>query len=179
MYMISRFIFEAAYKAQGHLSIEPYEPSYHIRNFYYFRLGGLQGPKDAEPITESLVVPAGGFLRIWSLERFKLSDRVLGLFGSLSALISRGLELIHSPSIGPGFEGSLELGLRNNLNEVVTLEPQDRIGQILFFDCAETFAGAEEFMENVLKAKELEERRKAGEAMLRAYSEFTEGKKTE
>ena len=80
MFMISRFMFDAAYKTQRHFRIDPYNPEYHINNFYYFRLGGLREADEAVPLTDLLEVKARAFLRIWSLERFELSDRVVAFF---------------------------------------------------------------------------------------------------
>jgi deoxycytidine triphosphate deaminase len=177
MFMLSKFMFDAAYANQKHLKIEPYEPKHHINNFYYFRFGGIKEEDKVVKTNEDVEIASHGFIQIWSLERFELSDRIFALFGNLSAMVSKGLDLIHSPSIDPGFSGSLALGLRNNLNVPVTLHPHEKIGKIIFFDCADTFVNVEQFVENVLKNKELEERRKAGEVMLRAYSELTEGKK--
>jgi len=175
--MISKFMFDAFYHNQKHLEIEPYEPKHHINNFYYFRFGGVKEAAKVVRPNENVEVAPHGFMQIWSLERFELSDRIVALFGNLSAMVSKGLDLVHSPSIDPGFSGSLALGLRNNLDVPVILQAHEKIGKILFFDCADTFVNVEEFVENVLKNKELEERHKAGEVMLRAYSELTEGKK--
>lgn len=177
MFMLSKFMFDAAYANQKHLIIEPYEPLNHINNFYYFRFGGLKEGDKVVRANEDVEIAPHGFVQIWSLERFSLSERIVALFGNLSAMVSKGFDLIHSPSIDPGFSGSLALGLRNNLNVPVTLLSQEKIGKILFFDCADTFVNVEQFVQNVLKNKELEERRKAGEVMLRAYSELTEGNK--
>jgi len=177
MFMISKFMFDATYHNQKHLKIEPYEPKHHINNFYYFRFGGVKEGDKVVRVNEDVELASHGFIQIWSLERFELSDRIVALFGNLSTMVSKGLDLIHSPSIDPGFSGCLALGMRNNLSVPVTLQAQEKIGKILFFDCADTFVNVEEFVENVLKNKEIEERRKAGEVMLRAYSELTEGKK--
>ena len=46
------------------------------------------------------------------------------------------------------------------------------IGKILFFDVSDTIIDAEEFVKNFLKQKELEERRKAAETMLKTYGEL-------
>ena len=174
--MLSKFMFDAAYANQKHLKIEPYEPKHHINNFYYFRFGGIKEEGKVVNTNEDVEIAPHGFIQIWSLERFELSDRIFALFGNLSAMVSKGLDLVHSPSIDPGFSGSLALGLRNNLNVPVTLRALEKIGKIIFFDCADTFVNVEQFVANVLKNKELEERRKAGEVMLRAYTELTEGK---
>src|SRR6266478_786017 len=137
MFMISRFMYDVAYRSHGYLKIEPYEPKFHISNFYYFRLGAIkEGDKVVQIKEGQLRIPSLGFIKVWSMERFELNDRVLGLFGNLSGLVDKGLQLINSPSIDPGFQGSLALGLKNNTNEPVTMAVGERIGKILFFDCA-------------------------------------------
>jgi len=177
MFMISRFMYDVAYKAQGHLKIEPYESAYHINNFYYFRLGALKEEDKVIKIEADYKLPPNGFQRIWSMERFEFSDRVFALFGNLSAMVEKGVQLIHSPSIDPGFSGSLALGLKNNSDIPVKIKPGDRIGKIIFFDCADTFINVEQFVENVLKDKELEERQRAGDVILQAFTTLTEGSK--
>ncbi len=176
MFMISKFMFDVAYANQRHLKIEPYEPKHHINNFYYFRFGGVKEGDKVVRANEAVEMAPHGFIQIWSLEKFELNERIVALFGNLSSMVSKGLDLIHSPSIDPGFSGSLALGLRNNLDVPVILQPHEKIGKILFFDCADTFVNVEKFVKNVLKNKELEERRKAGEVMLRAYAELIEAK---
>lgn len=169
-------MYDAAYKPRGFLSIEPYEEKNHISNFYYFRLGAEWRGGKVISIEDKLTIPKHVLITIWSMERFILSERILGIFGNLSELVMKGLQLVHSPSIDPGFAGSLALGIRNNNSQSVELAVGQRIGKILFFDVSDTIISAEDFLENVLKAKELEERKKAGEAILKSYEEWMKGK---
>ena len=172
MFMISRFMYDAIYKPRDFLKINNHEPTNHIGNFYYFRLGGRQENGQVIEGDESVIIPKNGFMKIWSLEEFVLSERVLGLFGNLSALVHQGLQLIHSPSVDPGFTGALALGIRNNTSKDMNLQVGERIGKILFFDVSDTFINAEEFLESVLKQKELDERTKAAETLKEGYADI-------
>jgi len=175
MFMISKFMYDAAYKPRDFLNIEPYEEKNHISNFYYFRLGAEHRNGKLMTIEARLTIPKYGFVTVWSMERFKLSERILGIFGNLSELVLKGVQLVHSPSIDPGFIGSLALGIRNNNSHSVDISLGQNIGKILFFDVSDTIISAEDFLQNVLKAKELEERSKAGEAMLKTYADWMKG----
>ncbi|HKO44826.1 MAG TPA: hypothetical protein VJU84_16225 [Pyrinomonadaceae bacterium] len=163
--MISKFMFDAVYKRREFLTIEPYEVSNHVANFYYFRVGAQEESGKVIPIDTKLIIPKNGFVKVWSLEQFTLGERILGLFGNLSEFIDKGLQLVNSPSIDPGFNGSLVLGIKNNLDRPAVLKVGDRIGKILFFDVSDTFINAEEFLQNVLKQQELNNRREAAETI--------------
>jgi deoxycytidine triphosphate deaminase len=175
MFMISKFMYDAVYSPREYLKIIPYEEKNHISNFYYFRLGARDDKGKPIKIDKTLTIPKNGFTTVWSLEEFTFGERVLGLFGNLSALVGKGLQLVHSPSIDPGFKGSLALGIKNNTSDPVDLAVGDRIGKILFFDVSDTIINAEEFLQNVLKQKELEERRRAAETMFKAYGDIMKG----
>ncbi len=168
-------MYDAAYKPRDFLNIEPYEEKNHISNFYYFRLGAEYRDGKPIPIQERLSVPKYSFMTVWSMERFRLSERVLGIFGNLSELVLKGIQLVHSPSIDPGFNGSLALGIRNNNSHSVDISFGQNIGKILFFDVSDTIISAEQFVQNVLKEKELEDREKAGEVMLKTYGDWMKG----
>lgn len=173
MFMISKFMYHAIYHPREFLDIEGYETDNHIGNFYYFRFGAAEENGKVVPVDGNLVIPKNGFAKIWSWEAFTLSERVLGLFGNLSALVHKGLQLVHSPSIDPGFgPGSLALGIKNNTSEPINLMVGENIGKILFFDVSDTFINVEEFLENALKEKQLEEREKAAEVLQEGYEDM-------
>src|SRR5437870_4574205 len=121
--MISKFMYDAVYQPRRFLQIEPYAEQNHISNFYYFRLGGIDHDGEVvRPVNGSLRVQGNSMLAVWSLEEFSLSERVLGLFGPTSDLVHKGLQLVHSPSIDPGFTGSLALGLKNNTGSAIDID---------------------------------------------------------
>ena len=88
-------MYDAVYSKRNFAAIANYEPNHHHTCFYYFRLGAAAG-QDGKPDVRSsrVIIPKNGFVRIWSLETFKLSERVLGLFGPNSELIIKGLQLV-------------------------------------------------------------------------------------
>lgn len=168
MFLISKFMFDAVYEQEGLIRITPYAVDYHISNFYYFRLGALKQGGEVEEIADGkLTIEGNGFARIWSLERFELGQRILGMFGNSSSLVDKGLQLVHSPSVDPGFQGNLALGLRNNTKNDVSLDVGERIGKILFFDCADTFIDVEDFLENKLIEQDLKTREGVGADLFR------------
>lgn len=174
MFMISKFMYEAVYQPRGSLIIEPYTKGNHQANYYYFRLGARKQGADLIPIGDAgLIIPRHSFVPVWSLENFTLSERVLGLFGSLTALLERGLQLVNSLSIDPTFSGCLSLGIRNNTDNDEILHAGERIGKILFFDVSDTFYDAEGYLNN-LKRKDLSERAKVAEEMMRIGKQIIE-----
>src|SRR2546427_4637592 len=153
MFLISKFVYDAMQKSKAHknapyLVIHDYLESNHSQTFYKFRYGA----KDANGKvgkSEAVVLEAGAYEPIWSLEEFGLSERVLAVFGHSSDLFLRGLELIHSPFIDPGFPGKLQLVIRNFSNSQVTLSVGDVIGKITFFDISDTVLSADELLDEI------------------------------
>ena len=138
------------YMRQGHLNITDFEQTMLHPAYYYFRLGKWVKIFDeqrhdyrpeviGEPGSEVLSIPAHGYALIQTFERFKLSGRVLGLFGQLSAIPRKGLRLNHSPTIDPRFDGYLEMGLENLLDRPAQVEYCERIGKVVFFDVSDTY----------------------------------------
>lgn len=129
------------------LSIEGFDPQLVHPTFYYFRLGRhyrIRGDQsdawtahrltDAEP---ELTLPPHSYAIVKSMERFKLSARVLALFGEISELAEKGLLLGHSPFIDPLFEGHLDLGLHNTTATAVRISMGQPVGKIMFFGLTE------------------------------------------
>jgi deoxycytidine triphosphate deaminase len=153
---------EAIYMPESHIGINPYEEKNHISNFYYFRLGEKHVEDNATIKNGNLIIPKNGFVRVFSLEQFKLSRRVMAMLGNRSTLVEQGLQLIHSPTIDPGYPdsvltghpGYLILGIRNNTSKDVRLPLEERIGKILFYDISDTMINIEEFHLSQLWQKE-------------------------
>ncbi len=149
MFLLSRKVL-LQYKTEGLLDIEGFDSQYLLPAHYEFRLGRsvqLWNGKVrdytvkalGDPGREILDIPPGGYAIIMSLERFKLSKRVLGIFGQISTLVQRGLRLNHSPTIDPTFSGYLEMGVENLLNKPTEMRYGDAIGKVLFFDISDTY----------------------------------------
>jgi deoxycytidine triphosphate deaminase len=135
---------------EGLLDIEDFETELLHPAYYYFRLGnwvaiwdeqakGYKFEELGEPGKEILNIPPRGYILIKSLERFKCSKKVLGIFGQTSTLPRKGLRLNHSPTIDPNFSGYLEMGLENLLDKSREIKYGDIIGKILFFDISDTY----------------------------------------
>jgi len=82
-----------------------------IKTFYYFRAGDtfkLLSPEekivDLENV-EKTTIPPNGFGLIKSREHFTFDSSIMTIFGNISDLIKKGLQIVNSPSIDPGFEG--------------------------------------------------------------------------
>jgi deoxycytidine triphosphate deaminase len=162
-------MYKSYYGQKKHLLIDPYDEKNHVTNFYYFSFGGISVNKKYKE--EKLVLKGNEFKMIWSLEAFSCSERVLGIFGNISDLVETGVQLIHSPSIDPGFPlgesgpARLWLGIKNNTSSTIELPVGQRIGKVLFFDVSDTFIIADEFHKNELIQSKMKERRKAAKVL--------------
>ncbi len=161
MLLISKLMHDSLYGPQGALRIIPYEAGNYVSGHYYFRLGAKRQGRDVVPIdSRGLSIAPHSHAQIWSLESFTLNERVLGLFGSLSALFDKGLQLLNSPFIDPAFNGALSLVLLNLTGDVQTIGAGEKIGKVSFFDVSDTLFDPKGFDENQ-KRKDLVERYEA------------------
>ena len=132
---------------RSYLDIEPFDEDSLQHTSYYFRLGGQykfiadgdEAIRELGPQNSSLMIPPGGVVKIWSLEHFNLSGKVLAMFGQISDLTMSGLQLLHSPFIDPTFVGHLELGLINATSRQAQIGWKSRIGKASFFDISDTY----------------------------------------
>jgi len=135
------------YVSNRSLDIDPLVEADFGNTFYYFHLGDriqVVSPRGHGALdlrtTGSCQIPPHAFVRAYSLEHFKMSNRILGLFSISSELVHRkGLSIANSLAIDPGFAGNLEIGLKNETDDPVMLRYKERIGKILFFDVADTY----------------------------------------
>jgi deoxycytidine triphosphate deaminase len=132
---------------RSYLDIDPFDEESLQHTSYYFRLGTHckllyekgQPLRELGPQNSRLLIPAGGVVKIHSLETFLLSNKVMAIFGQISDFTSWGLQLLHSPFIDPTFVGQLELGLVNPTNGEVGIDWKQRIGKVCFFDVSDTY----------------------------------------
>src|SRR5262249_52374533 len=114
---------------------------------YYFRLGSQYRSLRANdaPLHElnerspKLIIPPSGVIKVYSMESFFLSNKVMAIFGQISELAKFGLQMLHSPFIDPTYHGQLEMAMANPTDESVELEWQQRIGKVCFFDVSDTY----------------------------------------
>ena len=172
MFLISKLMFDAVYR-QKYVTIENYHSDNHYETFYYFRLGAKD--KDGRPDASeyaSVTVPKNGLVRVWSLETFRFSERVWGLFGGPSDIAKKGLQLLHGPSIDPTFSGSLELALANATSQDVEIKVGENIGKLHLFDVSDSLIEGHRFLDETKRrerqdaAVEIERKVKEGIAAL-------------
>jgi dUTPase len=177
MFLISKFVYEAMGESKLHatsayLKIRNHSPEQHKQTFYKFRYGA-PALGDGVGTPGSIRLRRGESKPVWSLEAFELSERVLGLFGHSSELFLRGIELVHSPFIDPGFQGQLRLTLRNVSDQEVALNTGDVIGKVVFFDISDTILSAEELLSEVQKNAQNQVRKAAIHELSRALGELS------
>ena len=181
MKLITRKLFDSVYGPAGDLRIGEYEPRNYAGVAYYFRLGALDEGQYVVPIEDNgLTIDPLGFVRVYSLESFHASHKILGHFGSTSTLVGVGAELVHAPFIDPGFGGLLQVGLRNNLDRPINLRKHTVIGKALFFDVADSEVDIQAFPSDVLgevvDRQQALEGRKSAEDSLRELDESDPGR---
>lgn len=137
----------------GYLDIERFNEKAVFHTGYYFHLGStghietdngdwhpfnLEGPRGQ---VRTLEIKPGQNAQIWSDENFLLSNRVMAMFGQKTEFgVDEGFELIHGPTIDPGYRGPLKMIARNISKRSQHLRHGQRIGKIIFFDITETDA---------------------------------------
>lgn len=146
MQLISRGMYEATYRPQKDVVIDPIEERLFTPSCYYFRLGGTADNDDIVPMTEVVTLRASERKRVFTLETFTLSARGFALIGPCTDLLGKGLWLHISPTIDPGFSGSLEMLITNLTNQPVDLEPAMVIGKAVFFYVGDTDMRLHEFV---------------------------------
>jgi deoxycytidine triphosphate deaminase len=154
------------YLAEKIIEIEQFNEKNLLPTFYYFSLGDCVGIWNENlnsykyqryENANNLIIPARGYVLIKSLERFSLSNKVLGLFSQISSLPQAGIRLNHSLSVDPGFKGRLEMGLENVLNKDAVIPIGSAIGKIVFFDVTDTYP-IENIDERVIMREKLKRR---------------------
>lgn len=140
---------------RGPLWIDNFSRDHLQHASYYIRLG-----THYSRITDSLVVdapgvldPNGGYLkfapgeyvRVWSLERFRLDATVLGILGGVSSTPRRALALVAGQFIDPLFPGGtstqtapLEFGLKNESQSDSAIPVGDVVAKVCFFDVSDS-----------------------------------------
>ena len=113
---------------------------------YYFRMGARaqfpfsEAPGTAHAIPRAgLVVEPGDQVRFTTMEHFRLPDHVMAILGPrTSNAVERGHLLLHGPTIEPGYDAPLDLGIKNIAPGPITLKAGDSVGKIMFYDISDT-----------------------------------------
>lgn len=168
MFLLSRETLITHGYLRNQIKISPFMESNLIKTFYYFRAGEtlkILSPEEKSidlEKTKKALIPANGFGLIKTREHFIFDATILAIFGNLTDLIKKGLQIINSPSIDPGFEGHLTLGIKNNSSSAVEIEFEEKIGKILFFNISDTYVSFSKLIDEP-EIREKMKRRKEGD----------------
>ena len=169
MFLLSRETLIKHGYLKNQIKISPMKNNNLIKAFYYFRAGDtlkLLSPKeeiiDLEKVQKT-TIPPNGFGLIKSREYFTFDSSIMAIFGNVSDLIKRGLQIVYSPSIDPGFEGHLTLGIKNLTDRPVDITNNEKIGKILFFNVADTVLDYGSLIEEPELREKLNQRKKGEE----------------
>ena len=113
---------------------------------YYFRLGRVAEVPYSDGIrtvnvekTKYIVIPPQSVASVQSLEQFMLSDNTLALLGNYTDFQrERNLQLLHGPTIDPGWKSVLGLAIYNLGKSEARVEYGERIGKAMFFDISDS-----------------------------------------
>jgi hypothetical protein len=140
-------MYEAHYYPKKEIIIGQFDDSLFTATYYYFRLGGVVDEGNVVPIKQALNLRKRELKRVFSLETFALSERTFAILGPCTELLFRGLKLHNSPTIDPGFSGSLEMLIENYTDEIVVLEPAMKVGKVVFFDISDSLLDLHQYMQ--------------------------------
>jgi deoxycytidine triphosphate deaminase len=111
---------------------------------------------------EYILIPPHSVVSVESLEHFTLSDNTLALLGNITDFLrERNLQLLHGPTIDPGWKQRLGLGIYNLGNSDARVEYGQNIGKAMFFDISDS-ALEEARLTPEARRRERELRREAG-----------------
>ena len=113
---------------------------------YYFRLGrvaDVPGPNGMQTVNVEregyILIPPHSVASVESLEHFTMSDNTLAMLGNYTSFQrERNLQLLHGPTIDPGWKQRLGLAIYNLGNSDARVEYGDRIGKAIFFDISDS-----------------------------------------
>ena len=168
MLLISKGMYDALYRPRNYLAIDPIDNSLFTPSCYYFRLGATKEQEQVVPLEKSVTLGKHQTKRVFSLETFSLSERVFALIGPCSELICNGLCLRNSPTIDPGFSGSLEVVIENLTDKPASLEPAMVIGKAVFFDVSDTIMDLDKYIRLEKQKAVWVARKQAGEKIREA-----------
>lgn len=128
-----------------YLGIKDFEPKQLQHTSYYFRLGPLYSTRTGDSWTELsaknqvLELKPGDYFKVQSFESFWLSEKIFGILGASSDIVSLGLRLVHAPFLDPLYDAPLVLALHNQLSETISVKFCDTLGKVCFFNISDTY----------------------------------------
>jgi deoxycytidine triphosphate deaminase len=129
---------------------------------YYFHLGSVMpGGRDA-PIGDACQeweLKPQQFACAMSYELFNMPWDIMGVFGVITDVSLSGLQLMHGPTIDPGYSGYLHMGVVNLGSKPITLRRAMRIGKVVFINVLDTaIEDSTVWPQHVLDREELSKR---------------------
>jgi deoxycytidine triphosphate deaminase len=145
MFLLSERLIRR-YMEKKYIQIAGFDARHLYPTCYYFRLGkmaGIPGPNGWQVIDVqdegAIVIPPHSVARVESLEHFTMSETTLAFLGNITDFPRvRGLQLLHGPTIDPGWGAVLGLAIRNMTGTPVRVEYGTRIGKAMFFDISDS-----------------------------------------
>lgn len=146
MLLISKGMYDVLYAPRKYLIIDPIDDASFASTCYYFRLGAIREGEKLISLNEPVSLGKRERKCMFTVETFTLKERVLALIGPCTELMGKGLCLHNSPTIDPGFSGSLEMFLENMTDSSISLDPGMTIGKAVFFDVSDTIIDLAEYV---------------------------------
>lgn len=155
------------YKSRGLIQIIDFKEDNLYPTCYYFQLGRvaeIPGPDGMQVVNVErdgyILIPPHSVARVESLEHFTMSDNTLALLGNYTDFVrERQLQLLHGPTIDPGWKQRLGLAIYNMGGSPARVEYGERIGKAMFFDISDSaLEEARLTQEAQRRARELERR---------------------
>ena len=145
MFLLSEDLIQR-YRKRKIIQIIDFDEEYLYPTCYYFRLGrvaevpGHDGMQTVNVEREGyILIPPHSVARVESLEHFTMSDNTLALLGNYTSFLrEKQLQLLHGPTIDPGWKQRLGLAIYNMGNSDARVEYGERIGKAMFFDISDS-----------------------------------------
>lgn len=146
MFLLSEELIER-YIRKERIAIDPFFGENLYPTCYYFSLGRLAdvpgGPNGMQTVNVErqgyIVIPPKSVASVESLEHFRLPDNILALLGNRTELLRKQhLQLLHGPTIDPGWKQQLALAIHNFGDSPERVEFKAKIGKAMFFDISDS-----------------------------------------
>lgn len=145
MFLLSEELIER-YRRKDRIQIDPFIADNLYPTCYYFSLGrfaDVPGPNGMQTVNVErqgyIVIPPKSVASVESLEHFKLNDNILAFLGNRTDLLRKQhLQLLHGPTIDPGWKQQLALAIHNFGDSAERVDFKAKIGKAMFFDISDS-----------------------------------------
>lgn len=145
MFLLSELLIQR-YMSRKLIQIIDFQKNNLYPTCYYFRLGRVaevptpDGMHTVNVEREGyILIPPHSIASVESLEHFTLSDNTMAILGNYTSFLrERNLQLLHGPTIDPGWKQRLGLAIYNLGNSAARIEYGENIGKAMFFDITDS-----------------------------------------